>query len=989
MRGRALQVTPDTETTLITTELTAESGLHRAHLRISCPSESFATQDRIPLTRLEQPTRLLSRPVLTAEIHNSQGELVHTTALDAEAQSLQLDDGWAEGNYTLTLTSQDAFELNAPAQQSTCQIHLDRTAPSIDSSLNSTGFYDESNKIRRLAPEEKIAIKIEDANGATPYVCVKPYPASCTEEDFLPLHSITAPSRGIWEIVAYATDKAGQKSTVLREVFAVYHQEDIDRLLARLPDVRTSLFLGGQPLALAAMRDAQIIRKNLELDGELDAIRWPYIESFWRLDQQLNYLRTIDVGFPISSLSLITSPYSLQFLVKDLEETAVFYRNESEAIPLDHMTHSAFSASGALWTLKSGVLKLYENGRLVRTFNTDLGRSARLAAGAVDKVVIWQAHNFEEMLVRVYDRTTRDDNPIFEAILPRYKFEIGRYAFFAQDRYLIGSSRNKLLIWDSLNDYAIQSFQATEGCVIGDFAVRSDHEIYYTSKKTRITNTGYFDSENSFCDLHRVDILNSSLHEILTPRLTKVTSPGNLSLSSDPSQKYLVLEAGSFFNLLDLEDRGSNLGFPLNQDEDIYQFSSISTERPMFLLSTSQRTILLQMTSFSDPAVPFSGDRLGNCAPHTHIEKFLCFHDNQHTLDIYTSDRNLTLQPSLFHRFTDFSPPDLGDKFLIASLLTKPLHAIFERETNKIWLQDENKLVRAQAILPAEATALSLHHDGRLAVGLDNGTLAVIEEGKAIKLTERPQSKILDVHITASQGIFVLRQLSNNMQSLEIFTDDIGGLTLQKTLHLPSSQTFNKIMFSEEAGYGVLYLSDDSRPVTQEVLVFAANGSERGRIPMTACTLEPSRKRPGFYFGREQSIYFHDFQSGSDQLIADSLPYSPCTILEGNKLFATDIATLYAVDTGQRLDSGLNFSIGPQGTILIETSDSIKVLSPDGLKTLVNLPHNDNIIIDQIISDPDHPEFVMVITDHMSGQGIRRFTTDLDAIDQLLSNWGR
>jgi hypothetical protein len=974
---------------LVDTELAVEPALNDRQVKLLCPSDPYVTAERLPFNRVEQPTRVLTRAILQAEIYNQQGERLQQFPLKNDSSSIRLDSHWPEGTYQLKLISQDAFERNAPAFESSCQFVLDRTAPVITSSLIQEPFYDEARQIRRLAPGAQVTFQAQDASEADTFVCLKTHPASCSDEDYAPLRAITAPTEGLWDVKAYAVDKAGHQSPLLEAGFSVYHQEQVDQLLTRLTNVQLNLLLGKQPPALKAMREASAIRQQLKLEGEQAAIQWSYIENFWKLDQELNFLESIDFQQPVQRFNISTS--SDQFLVQGSEGQAVLFESGRPVSELARHSGAEFSPKGLLWTAANRVLNLHENRTLLRSFSTDLSApKLKSAQNNKDWVVIW-GNKGSESLVRVYDRHTQDDSPIFKANFPKTHAADEHYSFFAGDRYLIGHNNRQLLIWDSEENFALQSYLAPEGCMVVDYAVRMDQKIYMLSHKAHNQEGVNAPPSESFCELRMIDFLNPTLSETLTERLNNVIHPRSLALTADPEQEYLALgtAVSTRLHILDLVDPTRNYGLDLSEYEVIHNVAPMSNERPLFFIGSTQRVRLLQLSSSGDMSgsIYFSGDQLGTCLPHALLQRFICYNYGRNTVEIYSSARDKTLQPTLYFPYTRFHSED--SQYLTASTLKGSVHAMYDFGTRRIQLQDEQKVVRASSILPAHVSVLSLHENGRLAVGLDNGGIGIIEDGREpLLLTAGRDGSILDIHLTSHQGVFVLRQKSDDTQVLETFISSGRELTLKNTLTLSPSQTLNKIAYSEEAGRGVLYF-EGTGAEPQEAVVFGADGHEHQRIAMSVCSIEMSRQHPGFYFSRDEAIYFHDFQSGKDQLIADSLPFTPCFVLEGQELFAGASGLLFAVHSGRLIADGTKFSIGPKGTILATTSLGFKVLSTDGKKILVDLPYQRITTVKRILSAPDHPDIVLEFRENSLGSGIRRLTTDLNTIDQLLTRWGR
>lgn len=988
--GRVLRLDPAMETALIATNLTSDARLRDRQLRMLCPSNPYVTQKRLPLTRVEQPTRLLTRTVVRAELYNSKGERLERIDLTDDADSLSLGSNWAEGEYQLKLFSQDIFERNAPAFESSCQVMLDRTPPMIRSSLALEPFYEEARNIRRLSPGAQVTLAAEDASAAETYACLKPFPAVCADDDFLLLRSITAPTEGLWDLKAYATDKAGQRSPLLHETFAVYHQEQVDQLLARLSNVQLNLLLGLQAPALEAMLDAKNIREKLQLEGERTAIQWSYVENFWKLDQQLNLIRTIDFGQAIRQLSL--SQVSDHFLLQGDQGQALLFENDRPVAELDRSLRSDFSRQDKLWTLANGgILRVYENKALLRSWQTDVP-TASLASGASgDKVVIWSDKG-QETFLSVYDRNAATDDPVFKTKLPKTPILPGKFSFFADDRYLIGRNNRQLLMWDAQQDYSLRRYDAPEGCIARDYAVRFDQKIYLVSHKARIPGQAGGPASETFCDLQLIDPANPGLTTTLAPRLSNVINPATLTLSAENQQNYLALSGtvSSFLHFLNLNNEEAGLNLKLNEFESIYRVAPMSEDKPIFFVSSSQRLRLLQFTYDNNPTEYFSGTRLGICTAQTRQQRFLCYDQDQSLLRIHSSERDRTLQPSVYRSFTSFRPDD-RTQYVIAALLDKPLHAFFDRETLQVSLVDEDRTVRIKAQMRSDANALSLQESGRLALGLKDGSVAVLEEGSGLTSSpadEEAQS-IIDVRM-ASDTVYALRRKADESFALETWRYEVGRLRVMNTLPLPKGPVYSAILFSEKTGRGAVYQKDDAA-VTQEAVLFNQDGSENGRVPMSICSLKESRNSTGFHFVRDQSIFFHDFASGSEQRIGEALGYKPCAFLEGDQLFALSEygSRLYEVKSGRMLAQGTNFAVGPQNTLVIVNNDNLKVMSADGRTTHVNLNFRIPTNINTLLASSDHPDIVLTYTEDPLGQGIRRLTTKLDSIDRRLKLWDR
>jgi hypothetical protein len=993
IQGRLLVLDPEASTQLLSTELTAEPSLRPEQIRLFCPSDPYVTQKRIALNRVAQPTRLLSKSLLRAELHDDQGRRVQQLTLSSEAASLNLDASLQEGLYQLKLISQDAFERDAPPLESSCQILLDRTAPVIRSSLSQEVYYDQSRNIRQLAPEAQITLDIEDASETVPAVCVKPYPANCLDEDFLPLRSLRAPGQGLWELQAYATDKAGQKSKLLRETFAVFQQSQVNSLQTLLSNVKFNLLLNQQPEAMATMLEASRIRALLQLEGERKAIQWAYVDTFWKLDQKINLIRSINVKTPI--YSLIGSDWTDDFLVQGATGPAWLFRQDDEAATLERSVHADFSEGGKLWTLSGdGVLRYYDPQSLSRSFSTDMNSRATVAAspgGA--RAVVWTDIG-QETLVRVYDRSAPGDDPIFKINLPKTLYQRVRYSFFGQDRYLIGRNNNKLLIWDSENDFAERSFNAPEGCLVQDYAVRSDQQIYMVSQKQRTSPSITIRPEESFCELLLIDLNNDSLKTSLNSRLPNVTNPNSLALSSDSGQNFLALSrvVGSALHLLDLNRQENNYLLNLDEGENAFSVSPLSEDRPVFFVSTSRRNFLLQITQYSTPNVYFSSPNLGSCQPQTLAQRLLCYQQDQPFVNIYSSALDRALQPTLFRSFTPNQSSDGGSQFLRASLLTKPLHAFVDQATRTIELQDEEKRLRASAKLKSSVSALFLHQSGRLAAGLQNGEIAVLEEGSELVLhsEDLEMGPIVDLLMT-SDTVYALRKKSDGSYQLETLRFETSRLTRSNILSLPPGPKYSSLFFSERSSSGVVYQKDRG-PITQEAVVFRKDGSEQTRVPMSVCGLNESRKGRGFYFVRDRSIFYYDFIGAREELIKSDLAYNACGFLEGEQLYAlADFSgSLYAVGTDQKVADGLHFGLGPQGSIIVAKSNSeLQLLSADGQTTYVKMPFNLPTQVDRILSDPDQTDIVLQYTHDFLGQGIKRLSTNQETIDARLRLWGQ
>jgi hypothetical protein len=993
IQGRLLVLERDLKTSLVSTHLTAEPSLSPEQIRMFCPSDPFVTPRRIALNRVTQPTRLLSKPLLHAELYNDQGQRVQEFPLNDADSSLHLDASLGEGRYQLKLISRDAFERNTPAFESSCQIQLDRTAPVIRSSLSQEAFYDQNRNIRQLAPEAQVTFPIEDASEAVPAVCVKPHPAVCSEEDFLPLRSIRAPGKGLWDVQAYATDKAGLRSELLRETFAVYQQSQVNNLQTLLSNVKFNLLLDQQPAALSTMQETMKVRELLELEGERQAIQWSYVDTFWKLDQQLKLIRSIDIKSPIRSLT--GSAWTDDFLVQGEAGAGLLFRQDQPSTAVERSSHADFAENGALWALGADrVLRLYEKQELIRSFTTDMNGMASVAAGqGAAKAVVWTDQG-QETLVRVYDRNAAEDAPIFKVNLPKTLFLRGKYSFFAQDRYLIGRNNNQLLIWDLQNAFAQRSYTVPEGCIVQDFAVRDDRQIYIVSQRQRTPTTGTIPPEKSFCELQRVDLNDESLNTTLNARLPNVTNPSSLTLSSNPGQNFLVLgrTLGSHLHLLDLNKTDSNPIFKLDDGENALRVTSLSDDKPMFFVATGKRVLLLQPTYFSTPAVYFSGANLGSCLPQTRAERFLCYQQDQSILNIYSSELDRALQPTLFRSFSQYQSPDGTAQYLTASLLAKPLHAFFDQETRSLQLQDENKTVRAEATFGSTASALSLHESGRLAVGLQNGEIAVLAEGAGLVLYSEDieNGPIVDLHMSAD-AVYALRKRVAGGFQLETLRYQSGGLTRENVLNLPAGPTYSHLLFSETTGRGVVYQKDRG-PVTQEAVVFQQDGSEQGLVPMSMCAVNESRNRRGFHFVRDRAIHFYDFSSAREELITANINFNACAFLEGEQLYAlADYgSSLYAVASATKVAGGITFGLGPQGSIIVATSNNeLKVLSADGRTTYVNMNFKMSTQVERILGDPDQADIVIQYRQDSLGQGIKRMSTSLDAIDEHLRRWMR
>jgi hypothetical protein len=180
--------------------------------------------------------------------------------------------------------------------------------------------------------------------------------------------------------------------------------------------------------------------------------------------------------------------------------------------------------------------------------------------------------------------------------------------------------------------------------------------------------------------------------------------------------------------------------------------------------------------------------------------------------------------------------------------------------------------------------------------------------------------------------------------------------------------------------------------VTQKAVLFHEDGSAGDQLPLSMCSLALDRSGTGFHFVKDRSIYFHDFQSGQNQTVAESISFPACSFLEGQQLYAAseNSSTLYAVSTGEALANGLQFGVGPQGSILVVASNSkFKVLSPDGKTTLINLDFSMSTEVETILSSPDHADIVLLVKEFGLGQGLKRLTTDLKSIDERLKLWTR
>jgi hypothetical protein len=958
----------------------------------------------------------LTQTEVTATIVDQQGQLVAKLALDTNATGVTLGSQLPEGTYLLTLSSTDLFDSQVQPFQSQCQLIIDRSAPTLRSSLDTWPFYDEASGMRQVAPSSTIRFELTDASSSQVMVCLKPMGETCQDIDFQSVRNgLTAPQNGIWQLWSYAIDQAGNQTALQKERFAIFHQDQIDQILALLAESARSLQVDQQPEAWAAFQQANGLRRRLQLDRERDAVHWQTIQSFWQLDAQLTYLQSLNYGPDL--LGTLYSPYDDRAIVKRNDGTTSLYRGAQLAGILPPNKQIAFNRDSSLWMVGND-----DRVRLIdeQKGTIDLGLTgpkASLRIGSTGRwAVTWfpsDATRRNERRIQIWD-ASKPGAPVFERDISRVpNVPFGPFLFFDNDRYLLGAYGQEMAIWDLAADFKESRMTVDPGCYISHVVVRAERFIYLASRALDSQQRPF---DEQLCDLLEINREDSTRAPRSLRAFFKIPSSlrvTDLALSNDSEQRYLILAAEVAVSSADpLAPGGTRLEsiklFDLLKDQTLPGFNSglthsltaLGTSSLRFGASSQQNgRQAYQISPATASVVPYM--RLGRdsqeyfCRSIAERDLLACEIVGSKVQYFHTTDRTRRLQP--FVSFDD-SAPHPSDRPLAASVFDHetesglsvgydPYHRILE-------LKSERGTVLRQRTADSHVLDLDIGSDGDVVVSMIDGSVAYWSaEGTFLRLPGEGLGYVLDIAIGEDGRFFALHETNEGKLILRSYRADKGSLETSTEQALPAIASDSPTLrYSPRAQQGLVYSSEVcalSEP--REAIVFDREGRIQARLTMDNSDLRWDADGLHFLFSLGPRVYRY----GPEGIhpVLDGLTWSPCEVFEGEEIYGRhrEDDALYAVPSRRKIaESALFFALGPHGTILAAGQDSqaqVQVIAPRTSQILASFSIPTTGQLQAFYSSSDGDKFAVLSEEVNLGFALRRFTTDLNTMDSWLSEW--
>ncbi|MFW7379055.1 MAG: hypothetical protein ACOH5I_09640 [Oligoflexus sp.] len=335
-------------------ELKSGSSLIKFSEQMKCPENLVYSAGLLDLDFVRQEAVNFGFFLHEIFIYDQTKQLVgrrslNSASLPLSLESFDLDDG----SFKLVIQSADVFELakGLATYNNSCQLIIDRTAPLVRSSLMQQEVL--RDDLFKLNADQAINFVVDEAYPKAIYYCLarSENASHCLQEtDYKFVQDVVpAPQEGIWTLHYYAEDQAGNRSAVIRENFAVYHQQEVE--LIRKNFLNSALY-GLAKRAQEGVENYTLALQaydTLSLDEEREALYWDLIGSFWRLEENITLRYELD----LSGINrLWADPFSNRFVAAAGNGTAYLVESQSKSVLDEGIQDIVFLKNGDIAALK-------------------------------------------------------------------------------------------------------------------------------------------------------------------------------------------------------------------------------------------------------------------------------------------------------------------------------------------------------------------------------------------------------------------------------------------------------------------------------------------------------------------------------------------------------------------------------------------------------------------------------------------------------------
>ncbi|MFY7928455.1 MAG: hypothetical protein ACOVS5_06260 [Oligoflexus sp.] len=907
-------------------------------LTANCSDKNQITQLILELNASKKILPVLTYSSYRYSIQNANQEIVQRGTLQSGDESIRLATPLADGNYTATINSLDVFEPNTSQQTSSCSFIIDRTAPQVSTSLDKELLLLPDSSIRRVAPGQIVALRSQDASGTKLSVCAKKRvveseAATCDENEFQENDSIVAPASGVWDVYVYASDTAGNRSRPIQETFAVFRQEKIERLYAQLSLARASALLGKAEASYEALQQAQHIVPDLDLSTEREVIKWPYLEALWELDQ-LNPIRWRSERFE-DFKRMFGSRFEDAFGVVRADGSADLYFDRKPLIQLPDVDRIDFADGHRYWTLSErGSLRAYEKNQLLFDRPTGLNKAGLRVSRSGQIAVI-----ATEETIHVYNRNVGE--PVFSKSREQIPVTFADTVISENGRFVYWSELNKISIVDLERDRTVLSFERADNkCRVAKIQPWDDRRFFVQWVwNTRQGNgtTSQPQNDANPCVPSLFEIENSQLKETsLKGRFSQqaVNGVAYFTVAGSIDRPYALVGSVSSNSLYFIDinaEEGEPAKLDLPPGDSLVSAIQVSSSEPLFFVVSNSGHRLVKIVSGQAKTLKTVVNENGNTCILLHqVMDIVCTEPALSPGPFRLRAYNLDLRRSWFPHtvITEDQVIQTEDFFpnwqdLVQTDPSSSLVAVASRASQNLEIYDRRgmqlqSLKFSFGLLPVR---LKLRDKDSIAIGFEGGRVA-LSNGQE-QLAYSPEGETLGeaafVAALPTKRMMSLHDTAEGTQTLVLW--EAKGSALEKVAQreiMQATLPINRIESQKESRAFVIFHADPPFLVEQEAYVLDAELNMIDQIRIVGNSVTWTEEGTGFYFFRDETLYFYDLSLNSERPIAPlSKQLNGTFVVYAEDVLSFSFSQLFNVSKDVKT---LNFEfsfpkIGPQGLV--------------------------------------------------------------------------
>jgi hypothetical protein len=958
-----------------------------------CSRDLTKVNRELEVTRIDQASDLLTFSALQFQIKDASGQLVQEGNLARDTRSIKLDGSLPEGNYQVQLISRDVFEPNTAPLQSSCSFIMDKTAPIASSSLGNKLALADAIGSRKVLPAEQIVLSKGADSDARIYACKKKRMSEdlvqpCDDPDeFRELDSITADVDGVWDLYYYAVDQAGNRSALVHETYSVYNQPAIEKSLDQISIAQLNDALGKQKQSFDSIERAAAIISDLSLRAERDAVRWPFLEGFWNLDQKLNLLGSLQEESTLRQVQVSARGRRFMSILDSGEAT--IYEGRSRLASISGVKRAAFVDDSKLWLLSDKQeLSFVDAGETVFSQKVELGEAQLAVASSGLAAALW-----DDRTALLVNRSGAE--PVGRIALPPGSFYRNRFEFSRKGDFLVGRNGSTISVYKLSSIAEPLAYSEPTGCVIREFALRGVDEIYLISRWNRRVGIPPEDAINP-CGLKKLTVKDGtlevqSLKELYPKNFTQLA---HLAISQDPEQSVLLLgdEASSVYYSFDLRRDGQPaLAQALTRDDSLTSLEAVAGDKASFLVRS--KNLLKFVTEISGNLTSFfqESKESGLCVPQSESKSLYCFDSTKgKDIRVYSFSRSKALQPNIFLEADRLS----GDFTLASQLLdvSRDLRFVLigQEAQSKVVLQGVDGALISEHLLQERPTFVSVSKEGQSAVALADGRIGSFGPQQPLvwfEALDRPS--VVQLKQSGDRTLVLLRRASG--LELLCLRLEQNRLVPEHSLSFADPDAYDQLVVNDHNEFAALYKLSRGVIRQQRVPVIRiADFAVIQELDAQASKMEWQESTGIIRYAQTRSIRSFDANTGDDTELAGKLNFQPGFIPGTGRLLAVDEKeTLWNVELNKTLGVlFLDIAEGTDDTLLLGPYEgNLMVLDAKTSESRASVKLNGQAKVIRFFTKPGSTDFAFSYYEPFVGYGVKVMTTDLAKAKDAISSW--